>query len=260
MSAWPNLGGMKVVSTALFGGPVDGVVEFPQPSALVVGSVVAENAHVVLLHFDVPTGLEMAVSFSSRRGEAGEGQDLLVRLPHQCRPVLNRPREVANMDQIERVLLPCPFGFCIVDLELDIWGDPGGLDWAQVCSDDLGGGIVPVAANQSTAMRIRSRGGGALGLTLLRRSPKCRCRCRCRGFSAGFCRWGPGLACRRGRGRRCGGLCRGLSGLAAVSGPGAGGGCVTGFALSRGVQGYVSSDIAIVIGSYVPRRSGLGTV
>lgn len=161
MSAWPNLGGMKVVSTALFGGPVDGVVEFPQPSALVVGSVVAENAHVVLLHFDVPTGLEMAVSFSSRRGEAGEGQDLLVRLPHQCRPVLNRPREVANMDQIERVLLPCPFGFCIVDLELDIWGDPGGLDWAQVCSDDLGGGIVPVAANQSTATRIRSRGGGS---------------------------------------------------------------------------------------------------
>lgn len=48
------------------------------------------------------------------------------------------------VDVIERVRRPCPVGFSVVDLELHIGWNPGGLDWTQIGPDNLCRRIAPV--------------------------------------------------------------------------------------------------------------------
>lgn len=55
---------------------------------------------------------------------------VLIGLFKQGGPVFDRAGQMSDVDVIERVLRPRPLGLGIVDLELHVWRDPGGLDGA----------------------------------------------------------------------------------------------------------------------------------
>jgi hypothetical protein len=75
----------------------------------------------------------MAVAFSIVSSSVG------IALLGEAVPVQDGARQGADVDQVEvvgRVVDPVALG--IVNVELCIWGHPGGLDGRQVCADDLG--------------------------------------------------------------------------------------------------------------------------
>ena len=39
-------------------------------------------------------------------------------------PILDGAKQVTDVDEVEGVVIPCPAEGGVVDLELDIWGDP----------------------------------------------------------------------------------------------------------------------------------------
>lgn len=48
--------------------------------------------------------------------------------------------DTACVDEVEGVFGECPGECEVVDLEFQVWGDVGGLDWGEVCGYDGGGG------------------------------------------------------------------------------------------------------------------------
>lgn len=50
----------------------------------------------------------------------GDKEDTLITLRNEFRPIVDREKEVAGMNEVEGVLPVCPFLLHIVDLELDI--------------------------------------------------------------------------------------------------------------------------------------------
>jgi hypothetical protein len=54
----------------------------------------------------------------------------------QLRPVLDTTHQTADMHKVKPVLVPSPLKLSIIDFELDVCRDPGGLDWGQVGPGD----------------------------------------------------------------------------------------------------------------------------
>lgn len=89
----------------------------------VSGAVVAEEVHVGLARLDPAAG-----------GAAAES------LLEEAVPVLDGAEEVADVDEVEGVVLPGPRQRGIVDLESDVGRDPFGLAGREVGADNIGGG------------------------------------------------------------------------------------------------------------------------
>lgn len=65
------------------------------------------------------------------------GLDMPVRLSNQSRPVTNGTNEIAVVDKVEIVRIPCPVVLCVVDFKPAIWWNPIRLYWAEVGANDL---------------------------------------------------------------------------------------------------------------------------
>lgn len=76
---------------------------------------------VVVLH--VAAGLATPEGLAVEGGPVDDGSD-----------------HAADVDEIERVVFPSPGEVGVVDLELDVGWDPGGLDGGDIGADDLGVG------------------------------------------------------------------------------------------------------------------------
>lgn len=74
---------------------------------VVSGSVVTANVHIGFGGLDPAVFGTAAVGFFEQRG-----------------PVLDGAKQVADVDEVEGVVIPCPAEAGVVDLELDIRGDP----------------------------------------------------------------------------------------------------------------------------------------
>lgn len=89
----------------------------------VSGAVVADEVHVGLARLDPAAG-----------GAAAEG------LLEEAVPILDGTEEVADVDEVEVVVLPGPRQGGVVDLEPDVGRDPLGLAGREIGADDVGGG------------------------------------------------------------------------------------------------------------------------
>lgn len=87
------------------------------------GAVVADEVHVGLARLDPAAG-----------GAAAEG------LLEEAVPILDGAEEVADVDEVEVVVLPGPRQGGVVDLEPDVGRDPFGLAGREVGADNIGGG------------------------------------------------------------------------------------------------------------------------
>ena len=74
---------------------------------VVSSSVVTANVHIGFGGLDPAVFGTAAVGFFEQRG-----------------PILDGAKQVANVDKVEGVVIPCPAKCRIVDLELDVRGDP----------------------------------------------------------------------------------------------------------------------------------------
>lgn len=64
------------------------------------------------------------------------GFQIVHTLAKECGPVGDGAAQVANMDPVKR-LLKGPVSFGVVNQELQVWGNPGGLNGAEICGYDL---------------------------------------------------------------------------------------------------------------------------
>ena len=74
---------------------------------VVSGAVVTANVHIGFGGLDPAVFGTAAVGFFEQRG-----------------PVLDGAKQVADVDEVEGVVIPCPAEGGVVDLELDVRGDP----------------------------------------------------------------------------------------------------------------------------------------
>lgn len=66
---------------------------------------------------------------------------MLVCLLKKRRPIRNRASQVPRVDEVERFIeVKSPVGRCIVNLEMQVWGDPTGLYRGKIRANHLGAG------------------------------------------------------------------------------------------------------------------------
>lgn len=80
-----------------------------QAVEIISGSIVTADVDISFGGLDPAVGGTAAVSFLEER-----------------RPVFNGAEEIADVDEVKGVVVPCPAEGGVVDLELDVGGDPAG--------------------------------------------------------------------------------------------------------------------------------------
>ena len=102
--------------------------------------VVGQDVAAVLLDLDPPARLGVSTLREKKpRTLTRQERDLLERLPDHLANVLGDGSNVAQVHQVKIIAVE-PLVLKVVDDELDIGRDPGGLDGAEVGADDLGAG------------------------------------------------------------------------------------------------------------------------
>ena len=105
------------------------------------GPVVTEEIHLGLARLGPAARLCAAVGFFEQLG-----------------PVLDGPEEVADVDEIERVLGPSPGQRGIVNLESQIGRDPRRLHRGEVGADDFGASVLVGKITFSKGVSVKKRG------------------------------------------------------------------------------------------------------
>lgn len=80
-----------------------------QAVKIISGSIIAADVDICFGGLDPAVGGTAAVSFLEER-----------------RPVFDGAEEIADVDEVKSVVVPCPAQGGVVDLELDVGGDPAG--------------------------------------------------------------------------------------------------------------------------------------
>lgn len=80
-----------------------------QAVEIISGSIITADVDVCFGGLDPAVGGTAAVSFLEEGG-----------------PVFDGPEEIADVDEVKGVVVPCPAEGGVVDLELDVGGDPAG--------------------------------------------------------------------------------------------------------------------------------------
>jgi hypothetical protein len=107
------------------GGVVTQVLPPLHSVGILNGAVVALAQSNGLLELEPAAGLQMGVA-----------------LLRQLVPVGDGAGQGADVDEVEALVwAEDPLGLCVVDVELCVWGHPGGLDGGEVGAEDIAAGV-----------------------------------------------------------------------------------------------------------------------